>query len=40
MSHQYDLEGVSFLEVVFYFSIAYITQTININQINLKKKNI
>jgi len=30
--------GGRFQEVVFYFSIAYITQTININQINFKEK--
>jgi len=38
MPRQYDPEGVSFQAVVFYFSIAYITQTININRIISKRK--
>jgi len=38
MPRQYDPEGMSFQEVVFYFSIAYITQTININRKISKRK--
>ena len=35
-----DPEGVSFQEVVFYFLIAYITQTNNFDQVDFEKEKI